>query len=122
MGIMIAGVSSALFLTGAMSFPSTRLTLIHRLAEGGSEDDWARFLKDYWGPLCRFCLRHGARDLDEAEDVASQTFEVVWTNRLLDRWRSNRSAKLRALLCGVVRHLLANRLPGGPQWAVNQPT
>ena len=92
-----------------MSFPSTRLTLIHRLAEGGSEDDWGRFLKDYWGPLCRFCLRHGARDLNEAEDVASQTFEVLWTNRLLDRWRSNRSAKLRALLCGVVRHLLANR-------------
>jgi RNA polymerase sigma factor (sigma-70 family) len=92
-----------------MSFPSTRLTLIHRLAEGGSEDDWARFLRDYWGPLCRFSLRHGARDLDDAEDVASETFEVLWRNRLLDRWRSNQSARLRALLCGVVRHLLANR-------------
>jgi len=92
-----------------MSFPSTHLTLIDRLAEAGSEDDWARFLKDYWEPLCRFCLRHGARGLDDAEDVASQTFEVLWRNGLLDRWRSNQSAKLRALLCGVVRHLLANR-------------
>jgi DNA-directed RNA polymerase specialized sigma24 family protein len=106
---MMIGVRFALLLPDVMSFPSTRLTLIDRLAEGGSEDDWARFLKDYWGPLCRFCLRHGARGLDDAEDVASQTFEVLWRNRLLARWRSNQSAKLRALLCGVVRRLLANR-------------
>lgn len=92
-----------------MSFPSTHLTLIDRLAEAGNEEDWGRFLKDYWDPLCRFCLRHGARDLEDAEDLAAQTFEVLWKNRLLDRWRSNRSAKLRSLLCGIVRRLLANQ-------------
>lgn len=92
-----------------MSFPQTRLTLIERLAGGGSEEDWQLFLKDYWGPICRFSLRWGAANLDDAEDVASQTFEVLWENRLLVRWVSNRSAKLRTLLCGVVRRILANR-------------
>jgi DNA-directed RNA polymerase specialized sigma24 family protein len=92
-----------------MSFPQTRLTLIQRLASGGSEDDWQNFLKDYWGPVCRFSLRFGARNLDDAEDVASQTFEVLWENRLLVRWVSHRSAKLRSLLCAVVRNILANR-------------
>jgi len=92
-----------------MGFPETRLTLIQRLATGGSEADWQSFLKDYWGPICRFSLRFGARNLDDAEDVASQTFEALWENRLLVRWVSNRSAKLRTLLCSVVRNVLSNR-------------
>lgn len=92
-----------------MSFPQTRLTLIQRLASGGSEEDWRTFLNDYWGPVCRFSLRFGAPNLDDAEDVASQTFEALWENRLLVRWVSNRSAKLRTLLCNVVRNILSNR-------------
>lgn len=92
-----------------MSFPQTRVTLIQRLASGGDEDDWRRFMKDYWGPICRFALRRGARDLDEAEDVASQTFAVIWQNQLLGRWVSNRAARLRSLLCAVVRNTLSNR-------------
>lgn len=92
-----------------MSFPQTRMTLIERLASGGSEEDWGCFLKDYRGPVCRFALRWGARDLDEAEELASQTFLILLENRLLTRWVSNRSAKLRSLLCRVVRNLLANR-------------
>ena len=92
-----------------MSFPQTRLTLIQRLASGGSEEDWDRFLRDYWGPVCRFSLRRGARNLDDAEDVASETFELLWEKRLLDRWVSNRSAKLRTLLCAVVRNVLSHR-------------
>ncbi len=92
-----------------MGFPETRLTLVQRLASGGSEDDWRSFLDDYWGPVCRFALRWGASNLDDAEDVASQTFEGLWENRLLVRWVSNRSAKLRTLLCTVVRNILSNR-------------
>lgn len=92
-----------------MAFPQTRLTLVQRLAVDGDADDWAQFLKDYWGPVCRFALRFGARNLDDAEDVASQTFEALWENRLLVRWVSNRSAKLRTLLCRVVRNILSNR-------------
>jgi len=92
-----------------MSFPQTRLTLIQRLASGGSEQDWQSFLKDYWGPIRRFSLRWGARNLADAEDVASQTFEVLWEKRLLVRWVSNRSAKLRTLLCSVVRNILSHR-------------
>ncbi len=92
-----------------MSFPQTRLTLIQRLATGGSEEDWQCFLQDYWGPICRFSLRFGARNLDDAEDVASQTFEVLWEKRLLARWMSQRSAKLRTLLCTVVRNILSHR-------------
>jgi DNA-directed RNA polymerase specialized sigma24 family protein len=92
-----------------MSFPQTRLTLIQRLAAEGNEDDWRTFVRDYWGPVCRFALRWGAANADDAEDVALETFEVLWRNRLLVRWVSNRSAKLRTLLCGVVRNNLANR-------------
>ena len=92
-----------------MSFPETRLTFIERLASGDSQDDWRDFLRDYWGPVCRFALRSGAGNLADAEDVASQTFEVLWENRLLVRWVSNRSARLRSLLCRVVRKNLANR-------------
>jgi RNA polymerase sigma factor (sigma-70 family) len=92
-----------------MGFPQTRLTLIQRLASGGSEEDWAQFLSDYWGPICRFSLRWGVETIDDAEDVASQTFEVLWEKRLLVRWLSDRSAKLRTLLCSVVRNILSNR-------------
>jgi RNA polymerase sigma factor (sigma-70 family) len=92
-----------------MTFPETRLTLIHRLAAGGSEDDWRRFVEDYWGPVCRFALRFGAGELDTAEDVTSETFQVLWEKQLLIRWTANRSAKLRTLLCSVVRNILSNR-------------
>jgi RNA polymerase sigma factor (sigma-70 family) len=92
-----------------MTFPHTRLTLIQRLASGGSEDDWRGFLQDYWGPVCRFALRSGAHGLPEAEEIASQTFEVLWENRLLNRWVSNQAAKLRSLLCSVVRQTLATQ-------------
>jgi RNA polymerase sigma factor (sigma-70 family) len=92
-----------------MSFPQTRLTLIQRLASGGTEEDWRGFLKDYWGPLCRFAVRYGARNLDDAEDVASKTLEALWEQRLLVRWASNRAAKLRTLLCCVVRNILSHQ-------------
>jgi len=100
-----------------MAFPQTRLTLIQRLASGGSDEDWHRFLRDYWGPICRFALRWGARNLDDAEEVASHTVAVIWENRLLGRWMSNRSAKLRSLLCAVVRNVLSNwnRMRAGRQ-------
>ncbi len=98
-----------------MTFPQTRLTLIQRLAAGGSEEDWRGFLTDYWGPICRFAMRFGARNTDDAEDVASKTFEVLWGQQLLVRWASNRSAKLRTLLCTVVRNILSqqNRVRAG---------
>ena len=54
-------------------------------------------------------MRWGVGNLADTEDVASQTFEVLWENRLLVRWVSNRSAQLRSPLCGVVRKILANR-------------
>ncbi|MGA2255069.1 MAG: sigma-70 family RNA polymerase sigma factor [Thermoguttaceae bacterium] len=92
-----------------MSFPETRLTLIQRLASGGNAEDWQSFLRDYWGPVCRFALRSGAGQLSDAEDVASQTFEVLWESRLLVRWIANRTARLRSLLCSVTRKTLANR-------------
>jgi RNA polymerase sigma factor (sigma-70 family) len=93
----------------AMSFPETRLTLIQRLATGGTAKDWQDFLGDYWGPVCRFALRSGAGQLNDAEDVAGQTFEVLWESRLLVRWIANHTARLRSLLCSVTRKILANR-------------
>jgi DNA-directed RNA polymerase specialized sigma24 family protein len=92
-----------------MSFPETRLTLIQRLAAGGTAEDWQDFLRDYWGPVCRFALRCGAGQLNDAEDVAGQTFKVLWESRLLVRWIANHSARLRSLLCSVTRKILANQ-------------
>ncbi len=92
-----------------MNFPNTSLTLIQRLVDGGSEEDWAVFFEDYWGAVCRFSLRWGARDPADAEEISSQTFEVLWENRLLVRWLSNRLAKLRTLLCVVTRNILSQR-------------
>jgi len=92
-----------------MSFPQTRLTLIQRLATDGTEADWHLFVKDYWGSIVRFSLRWGASSLEDAEDVASETFEALWEDQLLVRWVSRRRAKLRTLLCSVVRNILANR-------------
>jgi DNA-directed RNA polymerase specialized sigma24 family protein len=85
------------------------LTLIDRLAAGGSEADWRGFLQDYWGPVCRFAMRSGARDLAGAEEIAARTFEVLLENALLGRWASNKGAKLRSLLCAVVRKSLATQ-------------
>jgi RNA polymerase sigma factor (sigma-70 family) len=92
-----------------MSFPQTRHTLIQRIATQGDESSWREFLTDYWGPVCRFASWHGRLQFDEAEDVAAQTFLALVQNRLLARWVAQRSAKLRTLLCGVVRNVLANR-------------
>ena len=92
-----------------MSFPETRLTLIQRLTAGGTAEDWQDFLGDYWGPVCRFALRSGAGQINDAEDVAAQTFEVLWESRLLVRWIANHTARLRSLLCSVTRKILANR-------------
>jgi DNA-directed RNA polymerase specialized sigma24 family protein len=92
-----------------MSFPQTRLTLIQRLVVEGNEEDWRTFVRDYWGPVCRFAMRWGAANLDDAEDVAIEAFEIVWRNDLLERWVAHRSAKLRTLLCAVLRNILANR-------------
>jgi DNA-directed RNA polymerase specialized sigma24 family protein len=92
-----------------MGFPETRVTLIQRLAASGSEEDWRAFMVDYWGPVCRFALRWGAANLDDAEDVAGQTFAALWQNKLLARWMAHRSAKLRTLLCTITRNVLANQ-------------
>lgn len=92
-----------------MSFPQTRLTLIERLAGGGRDADWREFLDDYWGPVCRFARQRGNLKPEEAEDVASLTLEAIVRNNLLARWSAHRSAKLRTLICAVVRNVLSNR-------------
>ena len=99
-----------------MGFPKTRHTLILRLASGGSERDWQDFLADYWGPVCRFALRSREINLDEAEDVAGKTFEVLLRNDLLGRWASDRRAKLRTLLCSVICKVQANQSRVGYRW------
>jgi len=91
-----------------MAFPQTRHTLIQRLAAGGGDADWRRFLDDYWGPVCRFAMRRRGVGLADAEDVASQAFEVLLKGDLLGRWASSPQAKLRTLLCQVVIKLQAN--------------
>ena len=92
-----------------MSFPETRPTLIQRIAADNQEADWGVFLKDYWRPVCRFAARWGNLSYDDAEDVTSATFEILISKNLLSAWASNPAAKLRSLLCRIVRNLLANQ-------------
>ena len=93
----------------AMAFPETRHSLVKRIAARGGEQDWRQFLHDYWQPVCHFAQRRAGITIEDAEDVASQTFEAILKNRLLHRWDVDRSSKLRTLLCTVVRHILGNR-------------
>lgn len=92
-----------------MAFPATRHTLIQRLAQGGAPDDWQVFLRDYWGAVCRFARVTGHLTEHDAEDVTSQVFEVILQAHLLQRWSASRSARLRTLICAVVRNILGNR-------------
>jgi RNA polymerase sigma factor (sigma-70 family) len=92
-----------------MTFPLTRFTLIARLAAGGGEADWREFIQDYWGPVCRFARQRGNLTAEDAEDVAAETLEAIVKNDLLVRWSADRSAKLRTLICAVVRNVLSNR-------------
>jgi RNA polymerase sigma factor (sigma-70 family) len=92
-----------------MTFPQTSKTLIFRIAAESNERDWHRFLSDYWLPVCRFAQQRANLKIEDAEDVASETFEAILRNQLLHRWVSDRTSKLRTLLCTVVRHVLANR-------------
>jgi len=92
-----------------MAFPDTRHSLIQRLAGGGEPADWREFMDDYWGPLCRFAQYRAKIDATEAEDIAAQTLEAIIRNHLLGRWSANRSARLRTLICTVVRNVISNR-------------
>jgi RNA polymerase sigma factor (sigma-70 family) len=47
---------------------------------------------------------------EDAEDIASATFEVIFKNDLLNKWVSDRNAKLRTLLCAVSHNLISNHL------------
>lgn len=92
-----------------MSFPETRLTLIKRLSSGGSDRDWREFLDDYWGPVCGFAMRWGGLTTHDAEDVAAETFETLIRRDLLTRWKENRAARLRTLLCAVAKNVVSNQ-------------
>jgi DNA-directed RNA polymerase specialized sigma24 family protein len=93
-----------------MSFPQTQLTLIQRLAKGASQADWREFLDDYWEPVCRFSRGRSGLSREDSEDVATEVFEILYKNQLLERWSQMRSAKLRTLICSVIRNVLSNRL------------
>ncbi|MCG8449502.1 MAG: sigma-70 family RNA polymerase sigma factor [Pirellulales bacterium] len=92
-----------------MAFPNTRHTLIQRLVSGGEDEDWRNFPSDYWGPVCRFAMRRGTTSLEDAEDIASTTFEVVFRKELLQQWVNSPQAKLRTLLCNIVNRVQANK-------------
>lgn len=93
-----------------MAFPVTRHTLIQRLAQGGEGGDWHDFLCDYWGVVCRYAKSTGQLSFEDSEDVASEVFEVILHAKLLQRWSESRTAKLRTLICSVVRNVLGNRM------------
>lgn len=91
-----------------MAFPETRLTLIHRIAKGDDDAAWQRFLADYWRPICLFAKRIGNLSWEDAEDVASQTIDVLNRKELIGRWLATPQARFKTLLCSVIRNLVSN--------------
>lgn len=92
-----------------MAFPQTRLSLIDRIVLSDANGDWGHFLKAYWAPMVAFAKHRGRLSEAEAEDVVAVAVEAIISNQLLDRWHSDRSAKLRTFLCSVIRYVLNNR-------------
>ena len=93
-----------------MAFPETRLTMLHRIAASDDETAWRQFLSDYWRPICLFAVRIGSLRWEDAEDVASQTVEVIQQKDLLKRWLADPRSRFKTLICGVVRNLVSNRV------------
>lgn len=92
-----------------MAFPETRMTLIHRIATGDDHIAWKQFMSDYWRPMCLFSKRIGNLRWEDAEDVASQTLEVLGRQELLQKWLSDPRVRFKTLVCSVVRNLTMNR-------------
>ena len=92
-----------------MAFPQTRYSMIDRIVTDNEDGDWNHFLRAYWGPMVAFARRRGGLGEQEAEDVVGVAVEGIIRNNLLDRWHSDRSAKLRTLLCTVIRYCINNR-------------
>jgi DNA-directed RNA polymerase specialized sigma24 family protein len=88
----------------------TRHTLIRRIAQGGSDDDWQVVVTDYWRAVCEFVARRASLSYQDAEDVASKTFEVLVRKELLVKWQSEPTAKLRTLICRISLNVLSNEL------------
>jgi hypothetical protein len=61
------------------------------------------------GPTGLPVARWGRLQWDDAEDVSSATFQVILSVWLLERWLKQPTARLRTLLCSVVRNVLSNR-------------
>lgn len=101
-----------------MNFPTTRFTLIHRLAHESNEHDWSAFIDEYWRPVCRFAAVQGHVSAVDAEDVAADMFEVLISKNMLRKWVDNQQARLSTLLCAILRRILSNRSRSADQRAV----
>lgn len=53
-------------------------------------------------------MRFGNLRWEDAEDIASQTLEVLSRKELLLRWLADPRARFKTLVCGVVRNLVLN--------------
>ena len=91
-----------------MTFPETRLSLIRRIVATGDATSWDQFVASYWRAVCRFAMRLGNLQWSDAEDVASQVFEVLVRKSLLESWLARPEARFKTLLCTVVRHVVQN--------------
>lgn len=91
-----------------MAFPETRVSLIRRIVTSGDAAFWDQFVAGYWRATCRFAMRIGNLQWNDAEDVASQVFEVIVRKSLLQSWLAKPEARFKTLLCTVVRHVVHN--------------
>lgn len=91
-----------------MTFPETHVSLIRRIVVSGDAASWDAFVAGYWQATTRFAMRIGNLQWSDAEDAASQVFEILYQKSLLESWLSRPEARFKTLLCTVIRNVVQN--------------
>lgn len=84
---------------------TTSLTLLHRLAKGGDDEAWGRFVELYTPLMLAWCRRLGMADADAA-DLVQQTFVTLYEK--LPSFQYDASGSFRAWLKTVMANAWRN--------------
>lgn len=91
----------------SLSFPSTKWTLVRKLADPETCKDAFQILcEKYWGPVFAFLCRRYQRA--DAEDITQEFFFVVMKQELFQRANPS-EGRLRSWLLKSLEYCLANR-------------
>ncbi len=92
-------------------FPSTRWSVVAGSIDPAGEARRANLdslFARYWPPVYSFLLRHGARDPDEARDLAQEFFLTVLAGDFLDAFDPSRG-RFRTWVCAALQSFVKDR-------------